>query len=243
MAASNRKVDWSVLVETVHSLPLYASHKAYTRDRILMQKPDITAEELVKLLGIPLGEALVLLWELRKTGDEIIEMLKQGGTSIYSFTLSALGGTFSMLHVGHAALLLTAFTVSEKVVVGITSDRFAATLSKKHPIPPFEERERNLRNFLSQHRWAERARLVKLEDPYGPTIEDPTIEALVVSPSTSHRAVEINAKRVERNMKTLEVVVCPLVVAEDGYPVSTTRVMSGEITPEGRVIRKAQAQG
>jgi hypothetical protein len=54
MAASNRKVDWSVLVETVHFLPLYASHKAYTRDKILMQKPDITAEELVRRLGIPL---------------------------------------------------------------------------------------------------------------------------------------------------------------------------------------------
>jgi hypothetical protein len=92
MAASNRKVDWSVLVETVHFLPLYASHKAYTRDKILMQKPDITAEELVRMLGIPLGEALVLLWELRKTGEEVIEMLQHGVTDQHSYTLSALGG-------------------------------------------------------------------------------------------------------------------------------------------------------
>jgi pantetheine-phosphate adenylyltransferase len=239
MAASNRKVDWSVLVETVHFLPLYASHKAYTRDKIIMQKPDITAEELVRMLGIPLGEALVLLWELRKTGEEVIEMLQHGVTGQHSYTLSALGGTFSTLHVGHAALLFTAFNVSEKVVVGITSDRFAATLAKKHAIQPFEERERNIRNFLSERGWLDRARIVRLDDPYGPTVEDPTIEALVVSPSTSHRAVEINAKRVERNMKPLEVVVCPLVVAEDGLPVSTTRIMNGEITPEGKVVRKA----
>jgi phosphopantetheine adenylyltransferase len=40
-------------------------------------------------------------------------------------------------------------------------------------------------------------------------------------------------------MKPLEVVVCPLVVAEDGLPVSTTRIMNGEITPDGKVVRKA----
>jgi pantetheine-phosphate adenylyltransferase len=108
---------------------------------------------------------------------------------------------------------------------------------------PFEERERDIRNFLSERGWLDRARIVRLDDPYGPTVEDPTIEALVVSPSTSHRAVEINAKRVERNMKPLEVVVCPLVVAEDGLPVSTTRIMNGEITPEGKVVRKAKALG
>jgi hypothetical protein len=53
-----------ILVETVHALVLYAGHKAYTREVILHEKPDITPQELAARLGIPLGEAIVILYEL-----------------------------------------------------------------------------------------------------------------------------------------------------------------------------------
>jgi transcription initiation factor IIE alpha subunit len=55
---------WQLLVETVHALVMYPTHKAYTRDSILPQKADVTANELVERLGMPLGEALVILSEL-----------------------------------------------------------------------------------------------------------------------------------------------------------------------------------
>jgi len=43
---------------------MYPSHKAYTRDTVLPSKPDISAMELSALLGMPLGEAIVILDEL-----------------------------------------------------------------------------------------------------------------------------------------------------------------------------------
>jgi transcription initiation factor IIE alpha subunit len=55
---------WQLLVETVHACVMYPTHKAYTRDSILPQKTDVTANELVERLGMPLGEALVILSEL-----------------------------------------------------------------------------------------------------------------------------------------------------------------------------------
>ena len=55
---------WAVLVETVHSLPLYRSHKVYLREIILVEKPSVTPEELSERLGMPLGEALVIMEEL-----------------------------------------------------------------------------------------------------------------------------------------------------------------------------------
>jgi hypothetical protein len=55
---------WPILVETVHAMVMYAYHKAYTREVILHEKPDITPQELAARLGIPLGEALVILYEL-----------------------------------------------------------------------------------------------------------------------------------------------------------------------------------
>jgi len=61
---------WPILIETVHSLVMYPSHKAYTRLDILSEKPEITPVDLAARLKISLGEALVILHELdeeRKT--------------------------------------------------------------------------------------------------------------------------------------------------------------------------------
>jgi hypothetical protein len=55
---------WQLLVETVHASVMYPTHKSYTRDSILPLKGDISATELAERLGMPLGEALVILSEL-----------------------------------------------------------------------------------------------------------------------------------------------------------------------------------
>lgn len=57
---------WPILVETVHASVMYPTHKAYTRDKILQEKPDITASELANRLNMSLGEALVILHELEE---------------------------------------------------------------------------------------------------------------------------------------------------------------------------------
>jgi hypothetical protein len=57
---------WKLLVETVHASVMYPTHKAYTRDKILPEKPHVTPGELSQRLGMPLGEALVLLSELQQ---------------------------------------------------------------------------------------------------------------------------------------------------------------------------------
>jgi hypothetical protein len=62
---------WPILTETVHTLVMYPNHKAYTRERILQEKPETAPEELATRLNISLGEALVILHELalEKTGE------------------------------------------------------------------------------------------------------------------------------------------------------------------------------
>ncbi len=40
------------------------------------------------------------------------------------FSLIAMGGTFDIIHHGHITLLSTAFDISEKVIIGLTSDEF-----------------------------------------------------------------------------------------------------------------------
>ncbi len=55
---------WLILVDTVHATVMYPSHKAYVRDVILREKPEVTSGELVNRLHMSLGEALVVLDEL-----------------------------------------------------------------------------------------------------------------------------------------------------------------------------------
>ena len=56
---------WKLLVDTVHSLPMYKQHKHYVQEVMVKERPDISAKELAVQINIPLGEAIVLLDELR----------------------------------------------------------------------------------------------------------------------------------------------------------------------------------
>jgi hypothetical protein len=56
---------WLILVEAVHANVMYPTHKSYTRDVILRATPDVQAEQLAFKLGMPIGEALVILYELQ----------------------------------------------------------------------------------------------------------------------------------------------------------------------------------
>jgi hypothetical protein len=47
-------------------LILYPHHKAYVRDELLPDKPESSPQDLTLDLGISLGEAMVLLYELRQ---------------------------------------------------------------------------------------------------------------------------------------------------------------------------------
>lgn len=61
---------WAILQETVHSVVMYPHHKAYTRDVILNEQPDITPKELAAKLSISFGEALVIFFELKTIANQ-----------------------------------------------------------------------------------------------------------------------------------------------------------------------------
>jgi len=61
---------WPILVETVHAMVMFPHHKAYARDFVLHEQPEVTPKDLAAKLSIPLGEALVILYELQKQKPE-----------------------------------------------------------------------------------------------------------------------------------------------------------------------------
>jgi len=154
------------------------------------------------------------------------------------FKLVGVAGTFDMLHKGHEALLRKAFEVGEKVVIGLTTDEFAVKMHKPHEVAPYKERLGELLAFIMREGQLHRTEVVALIDPYGPAAWDGGFEAIVVSEETAPRAKVLNALRAKRGLKPLELVVIPMVLAEDGKPISTTRIRAGEIDREGRLLKR-----
>jgi pantetheine-phosphate adenylyltransferase len=153
------------------------------------------------------------------------------------FRMVAVGGTFDELHRGHKVLLLKAFEVGTRVMIGLCTDEFAEKLGKPHVTAPHEERLRDLKAFLSDYGFSEKAEIIPLNDPYGPTLAESPIEALVVSEETRPTALKINEKRRKTGLPPLTIVTINMVPAENCAPISTTRIRKGEIDREGHLLK------
>jgi cytidyltransferase-like protein len=145
----------------------------------------------------------------------------------------AIGGTFDALHRGHKILLRTAFRAGDRVLIGLSRNGFVRQLVKNHRVDPYQRRKRELISFLKKEQLFERAKIIPLDDPYGPAINDSTMDALVVSRMTKKMADKINTIRRRRGLKPLPVLTIGMVLAEDFEPISSTRIRAGEIDREG----------
>ncbi len=150
----------------------------------------------------------------------------------------AVGGTFDEFHKGHRILISKAFEIGKKVFIGLCTDEFARELMKPHEIASYENRKRILFEFLKDRGLLKRAEIIPLDDPYGLTVTDPNLEALVVSKETEARALKINEIRKSRGLPPIDIIVIDMVLAEDGIDISTTRIHKHEIDHEGRLLKK-----
>ena len=148
----------------------------------------------------------------------------------------AVGGTFDLLHRGHTDLIKKALEIGDCVAIGLTTDERLKTSPKNHFVAPYDERYKQLCDFLKKNRALKRIEIVPMKDQYGSTVFDGDIEALVVSYETYSKGDEINDIRRRKGFKTMKIITVDAVLADDGLPISTTRIRRGEIDREGHSI-------
>ena len=152
------------------------------------------------------------------------------------FRVVGVGGTFDEFHKGHVTLLMKAFDVGERVLIGLCSDELVKKLGKPHLTVPYEQRLKELKNFLGKHDFLKRAKIIPLNDIYGVTLSKGCVEALVVSKETEPVALKINEKRKKLGLPPLHVEIIDMVPSENHAPISTTRIYRGEIDREGHLL-------
>ena len=151
------------------------------------------------------------------------------------FNITALGGTFDIIHVGHIELIQKAVSISDKIIIGLTSDAFISKNDKKI-INNFEQRSENLEKIIHEKLPDCSFEIAKLDDDFGPAVIQGDVDALVVSEETSKKGDILNALRKERKLNPVEIIIIPMKMASDGNRISSTRIRNSEIDSSGNIL-------
>ncbi|MDR3074412.1 MAG: inosine/xanthosine triphosphatase [Candidatus Methanoplasma sp.] len=142
---------------------------------------------------------------------------------------SAVAGTFNILHEGHKRLIRRAFDEGDAVIIGITSDEMAA--DGRRELIPLSIRRKEVESFLRtmDKPWE----VTEIEDIYGPRDIMDSADVLIVSEETESRGELLNAERISRGVRPLDIITVPFVRAYDNEKISSTGVMNGKYSRDG----------
>ena len=153
--------------------------------------------------------------------------------------VSAVAGTFSVLHQGHRDLISRAFEIGDSVLVGITTDAFAK--ESRDDVVPIHLRRTSLESYLRT--FSKPFQVFEISDAYGPRDIMDTADVLVVSEETLENGKEVVRDRESRGIKPLELSVVPLRLASDGSKISSSSILSGSYSRTGKTDCKDIAVG
>lgn len=151
----------------------------------------------------------------------------------YKYKHSVLGGTFDHFHKGHERFIGAALADSEKLTIGITSDEMLDNKSQKNTVENYPTREQSVEDFITTNGHKNRVEVFKINDIYGPSIDDLSLEAIYVIDDTYKGAEMVNLKRESLGLTKLAIVVVPTLDMNDSKRISSTAIRLGKIDRYG----------
>ncbi|OAD58542.1 Bifunctional coenzyme A synthase [Eufriesea mexicana] len=123
-----------------------------------------------------------------------------------------VGGTFDRIHNGHKIILSEAvLRCTEKLLVGVTDTNMLSGKLLWELIEPCNTRISNIKDFLEDIDATLTYDIVAINDIYGPTKYDPTLELLIVSEETKRGGDKVNEMREKNNLTKLDIHIVKLI--------------------------------
>ena len=149
------------------------------------------------------------------------------------YSHAGLGGTFDHFHKGHEAIIDKAFSVAEKVSIGVTTPEMTKDKSFARSLESFSSRIHSLESYLKTKGYLSRTSIFPLENIYGTTLTDSSIDSIVVSSETKPNAQKANEKRKELGFPPLDIIEIDLVTDYDEEIVRSSLIRKGMIDRVG----------
>ncbi|KAF5290520.1 hypothetical protein FQA39_LY03624 [Lamprigera yunnana] len=140
---------------------------------------------------------------------------------------AVLGGTFDRLHIAHKILLSEAALRSScKLTVGVTDKNMLYGKTLWELVEPLQNRLKGVENFIKDVCPELETNIVPIQDLYGPTQHDPTMELLILSAETTRGGQKINEVREIKGLPKLDIFQVDLIEEPHRNPVEETKISS-----------------
>ncbi|KAJ8313526.1 hypothetical protein KUTeg_008087 [Tegillarca granosa] len=187
---------------------LFDDEKYVSKDKNLQNQLADYLVQNFKMKSIPNFDILKesaqdnLLHDVDSTQGEML--------NLYDYV--CLGGTFDRLHVGHKMMLGEACLLCKSCLTcGVTEQNMNKKKTLLELIQPIDERISVVVNFIEDVKPTIKHKVVPISDMFGPTITDPDLQCIVLSPETQKGGGIINQEREKKGMQKLDEYVIEIV--------------------------------
>ncbi len=151
------------------------------------------------------------------------------------FNLVVCGGTFDHFHKGHESFLRFILSSSNKIILGLTTEKYTRNKKLSNSIENYSERKTSIEEFFKKENAQNRLEIEPIDNLFIPKKwEKLKIQAIAVSQDTREGAEIINQDRKKRSLSQLKVIIAPVIFTDSNSDLSSFRIRNGEINREGK---------